>query len=365
MDTGTKISGVAHILLLGWAFFGGAFQSEPLPFEVREVSVITAEEYAALVAPRKAETPEPEQVPVAEPDSEPARIPEREPDPAPEPEVAEPPPEPEIAEPEPRPEPEPDPVPTEPVVAVLPQSAGSRPKPRPADRVEPDPVDEPPPDVREDEIERPEVSEEPGEQTVEEPEVASAPKEATDVIEPETDDTTELAPTASKRPPRNRPAPPVRTAEAEPKETEATSSPEQQDTGSDLSDTVNDALREAMAGAEQIDDAPKGPPMTFGEKEALRVGVQKCWNIGPLSTEAQRMTVVVGVSLDRNGVPNSGTIKLLSSSNGSDAAAKQAFEAARRAIIRCGTKGYDLPAEKYAQWRDIEMTFRPEGMGIE
>ncbi|MEM6478789.1 MAG: energy transducer TonB, partial [Pseudomonadota bacterium] len=39
-----------------------------------------------------------------------------------------------------------------------------------------------------------------------------------------------------------------------------------------------------------------------------------------------------------------------------------AFEAARRAIIRCGAKGFDLPSEKYDQWKEIEMTFNPEQM---
>ncbi|MEM9438259.1 MAG: energy transducer TonB, partial [Pseudomonadota bacterium] len=36
--------------------------------------------------------------------------------------------------------------------------------------------------------------------------------------------------------------------------------------------------------------------------------------------------------------------------------------AARRAIIRCGATGFDLPREKYDQWRQIEMTFNPEEM---
>ena len=59
-----------------------------------------------------------------------------------------------------------------------------------------------------------------------------------------------------------------------------------------------------------------------------------------------------------------GTIRMLSSTGGSGTAAKQAFEAARRAIIRCGAKGFQLPPEKYGQWRDIEMTFNPERMRI-
>ncbi|MDZ4134880.1 MAG: energy transducer TonB, partial [Paracoccaceae bacterium] len=44
--------------------------------------------------------------------------------------------------------------------------------------------------------------------------------------------------------------------------------------------------------------------------------------------------------------------------------ARQAYEAARRAIIRCGATGFKLPAEKYDQWRNIEMVFNPEKMRI-
>ncbi|MFT7254284.1 MAG: hypothetical protein ACI81Q_001706, partial [Paracoccaceae bacterium] len=58
------------------------------------------------------------------------------------------------------------------------------------------------------------------------------------------------------------------------------------------------------------------------------------------------------------------SIRMIGSEGGSDAAARQAFEAARRAIIRCGASGYNLPSDKYDQWRDIEMTFNPEGMRL-
>ena len=38
------------------------------------------------------------------------------------------------------------------------------------------------------------------------------------------------------------------------------------------------------------------------------------------------------------------------------------LERARRAVLRCQRGGYDLPPEKYDQWREIELTFNPEGM---
>ena len=50
MQTGTKLSGVAHLVVISAAVFGGAFRSDPLPFEVHEVSVISASDFAALSA---------------------------------------------------------------------------------------------------------------------------------------------------------------------------------------------------------------------------------------------------------------------------------------------------------------------------
>ena len=104
--------------------------------------------------------------------------------------------------------------------------------------------------------------------------------------------------------------------------------------------------------------------MTAGEREALRVGVQQCWNVGSLSSEALRTTVTVSVNMNQNAAPDPGSIRMIGYEGGSEAAARQAFEAARRAIIRCGSNGFQLPAEKYGQWAVIEMVFNPEGMRL-
>ena len=87
MQTGTKISALAHGLLLGWAFLGGVFETDPLPFEVQDVSVISAEDFALMTG--RSRTPEIDAAPVepepplsnatpdvtVEPDSPPARSP--------------------------------------------------------------------------------------------------------------------------------------------------------------------------------------------------------------------------------------------------------------------------------------------------
>jgi hypothetical protein len=94
----------------------------------------------------------------------------------------------------------------------------------------------------------------------------------------------------------------------------------------------------------------------------MRVAVQQCWNVGSLSTDALRTTVVVAVSVAQSGVPDAGSIRLVDSTGGSEAGARGAFEAARRAIIRCGARGFPLPPEKYEQWREMELVFNPDGM---
>lgn len=368
MQTGTKISGAAHIVLVGVAVFGGTFKSEPLPFEVRNVSVISAEEFAAMSAQRVApdvaaepaaltlpdpatDTPDvtaqtdttPEQAmpdPVAPPeaDVQPEQLPDQ------------PPPEAEATDTAPVLEP------PEPEVVVLPPDPAPQPKTRPVDRVAPVPVAPPPPDATPDEVVTPQVNPDQGAENPQEPAKATAPEAANDRIVTEADETATLAPTRSLRPP----ARPNRRAAPKP-DAAKPNTPKPDPTRS----AVNSALAEVLgeSGAKPT-PAPVGPPLTGGEKDALRVAVSSCWNVGSLSSAALQTTVVVGVSMTPEGKPVTSSIRMLTSSGGPDAAANQAYEAARRAIIRCGSKGYDLPPEKYGQWQEIEMTFNPERMRI-
>ncbi|ANP37926.1 biopolymer transporter TonB [Phaeobacter gallaeciensis] len=380
MQTGTKISLAGHGLLLSWVAFGAWFPSEPLPFEVQEVSLISAEEFERLSQVRQA--------PQVAPDASTLQPPEE----SAAPEVSLPPqqrPEPEPPTPEPLSPPIPDPVvaetpeqPPEPAEPEVPDTAPGVPEPpettalvapqpevqqqRPVDRVAPVPVAPPEPDTAVDEIEQPEVAPDVGAETEQEVQEATAPEAASDRIvteENESDEQTVTAPEQSLRP-RGRP---IRRAAAPEPEPEAAPTPvETEDTQPQVDPSaVEDALAAALSGGADVEaPEPSGPPLTSGEKDALRVAVSQCWNVGSLSTEALKTTVVVGVSLAQDGKPDSGSIRMLSSTGGSATAAKQAYEAARRAIIRCGSRGFQLPPEKYAQWRDIEMTFNPERMRI-
>ncbi len=69
--------------------------------------------------------------------------------------------------------------------------------------------------------------------------------------------------------------------------------------------------------------------------------------------------------MNQDGTVNPASIKMQSAS-GSDnqSAVRAAFETARRAILRGSAEGFNLPADKYDQWRDIEIVFDPKGMRL-
>ncbi|MBI6628614.1 energy transducer TonB [Pontibaca salina] len=383
MQTGTKISGIAHVALIGWLLFGGSFTSRPLPAQVTDVALISAEEYAAMTtarpAPEAAETPESTAVP--EPSMAPAPEVELTNDAPPEQAAPE-----QALDPEPAPVPDPTPEPpapdaevrdTPPVmeqqqdqIVALPDPVSPRPVPRPIDRVAPTPVAPPPPDATPDQVAQPEVTADEGAETPQEAQEETAPEEAADQIVPETAEPPRSAPAKSPRPPSRRPTKPEAVAEKEPTApAETPTAPAETPVETPLqtdntADAIDDVLAEALADAPAAPAAPSGPPLSAGEREALRVAVSACWNVGSLSSDALATTVVVGVKLARDGRPDAGSIRLLSHSGGTAGSAQDAFGAARRAIIRCGAPGFNLPVEKYDQWRDIEMTFNPERMRI-
>jgi hypothetical protein len=94
----------------------------------------------------------------------------------------------------------------------------------------------------------------------------------------------------------------------------------------------------------------------------MRISVQNCWNVGSLSTEALKARITIGVSILPTGLPDAESIRLVKYEGASEQAARQAFEAGRRAIIRCGAKGFQLTKEQYDQWKYLELVFDPKEM---
>lgn len=337
------LSGGIHAALILWVAFGDLiFQRETeTPFQTTGVRIISLAEFEAMTEEMALPMPE------AEVEAEQAAAPAPEPEATPEPEAPSAPPPPE---------------PIAPPLGALDAPVSDTPTPEAAPRVAPTPAPPPPPEA--------EVAPEVVTATPDPVEAAPAPVEeatpaapeeaATQIVTEAETPSASAAPVASAIPvPRPaRPTPP---------------DPVQEDPAPDeaVADAVNDAVADAVAAAvaaavsaPAAPSVPSGPPLSQGEIDGLIADVRACWNIGALSSEAQRTIVTIAVSLTQASVPEPGSIRMIGYEGGSAAAAAQAFEAGRRAILRCGATGFGLPQDKYDQWREIEMVFNPEQMRL-
>ena len=103
--------------------------------------------------------------------------------------------------------------------------------------------------------------------------------------------------------------------------------------------------------------------MTPEERARFIAQLSRCWNVGMLSAEAQTVAVAVAFTLTRDARPVMESIELRAASSDDPALAGSMFESVRRAIIRCGAQGYDLPAAAFSDWQHMEITFGPPNIG--
>jgi len=379
LDRASTISALGHLGVILWAVMGDwLFSPKDMPpMDVAQVSLVSEGEFQAMMAsapkPDPAATPSEDPPKIATPEPVDTSLPA--PEPAPQPEepvaveeilpetvpvspdvqpVAVPEPAPQVAE-----EDQPIPVP----------ESSKKPKPRPAQRITDVPVDSPADTPEVADTVTPEVSDQaaPDAQVVETTEPAAAPEESAAMVSPDAtkSDAPELAPTASRRP-QSRPA---RQVQAD-KPAETTSQ------STETADAAADAIAAALAEAATSDAAsasaqnlPEGPPMSAGEKDGVRSAINACWNIGSLSSAAQRVKLVMRLEMNEDGTPIGSSIQMTGFEGGDEAAAQQAFEAAKRAVVRgvkgCGGKsGYQLDPAKYGQWNVMNLTFDASGMRL-
>ncbi|MBL4750975.1 MAG: hypothetical protein JKX71_10420 [Amylibacter sp.] len=326
MQTGTKISGALHLTAIGVIAFGGFLFNTQSSDAIRisEVSIISSEDFAAMQSTDPAPSPDVASAPEIK-------------TPKPNQEAA-----PEIAQPEEQA------LATEEVAILQPIA-----EPTPAPRI--DTQSAPKPEVNATEAQTPQEEATPDETGIEtaEPTKAQAPKEAATEIVTEADKPSEFAPTTSNIP-RARPrdlAARVAKANAPKPEVEPATQ-----------DNTVDEIAAALAEAEAENNRPavaQGPPLTGGEKEGLVLAVQQCWNVPIGLQDADDLVVIIAIELTQDGQLK-GKPKLIDPTGTPTRAITQAFEAGRRALMRCAP--YDLPAEKYEQWRQIEVVFNPKEM---
>ena len=384
MHIGHYISGSAHIGLLSWLLIGGVFQSDQLPIEVSNVSVVSLSDYADMVmtdtAPEAELQPQDLMQPEAEADALPARPSEEQavenvpqPDAMAQPDdpartVPQTPqpldiPTPEVAEPSDLSAPE-----SNDAAFIVPRSEPA-PRPQPDKRIAPKPVAPPPPDSALDDQLRQAAAPSENPAAVPKPEVeAAAPEEAVRENLTEADTPPKVAPDTSVRP-KARPAPPaaptpteapqVASQSADPEQLpkpKPKSQPAQPKTAQEPEeDPIEAALREVLQATSKP-EVPQGPKLTDEEIKGLQHDVGQCWIIDEGSPVSD-VKLTVAMSMKPDGKVEVGSLRMIGGEGGSDKIIKTAFQVVRRAILRCQKTGYDLPKEKYDRWREIEITF--------
>jgi hypothetical protein len=389
MYTGQIISGAGHAALILWLVLGDWLFSPPEPEDLPVVtgSIMSSADFEALqAAARAAQAAAPDPVePPPEPvvdETPPAPVVE---DVPPDPVVEEVPPEPvvEALPPEPEVVPEgetgfaePAPLPPSDDPQPLPNPlADARPRQRPSDVIAPVPVEETP-DVAVDDVTTPAVTEE----VIDAPVVERPPADATAVApattelvpeQPEEIEEPVLAPTSSPRP-RARP---TQVAVVEPEEVETsvavdppTDEPApdepapEQPVADPLAGIVGDVVAEEPT-AEPTEGGGTtrslGESLNGAEMSGLANAINRCWDVGAVSTEALGVSITLLVTLDQNSRPTG--VELLESSGGSPNAIETARRRAIQAVTKCGQNGLGLPAEKYEAWKQIEVVFDPRG----
>jgi hypothetical protein len=324
MRAGVVVSTIAHVAIIGWGLVSlpKALEDSP-PIETLPVELVTMDELTDLAMGTPTAEPEP-----------PAPEPQPEPDPTPPPPP--PPPPPPAPEPEPAPEaPPPEPVATPPTLTPIPPPPEAKPEPEPAPPPEPAPAPVPPTRVAA--VETPTVP----------PDPAPLPRARPRVTTPAT--TASIPPPTVTPTPTPPPPTPPPTEQFNPAAIAALI---------DLSPPAAPAPpAEAPTPGLGITDGRFDAAMTQNELAAMRERIMQCWTVpqGAVSATELRTEVLMRLTPDGSIM---GTPEIISRPYGRYS--NIAPESVVRAIMQCSP--YNLPAEKYAEWREIILDFNPVQM---
>ena len=113
-----------------------------------------------------------------------------------------------------------------------------------------------------------------------------------------------------------------------------------------------------------------GTGLTISQEDALKSDIQRCWNVPAGAQNAENLLIYLRVHFNPDG-----TVRRVEFMDpiryNSDSFYRAAADSARRAVEQCQTgtrfdgsyrQGYDLPRDRYDDWRTVRMTFDPSDM---
>ncbi|HEU0222531.1 MAG TPA: hypothetical protein VFR34_10040 [Paracoccaceae bacterium] len=250
--------------------------------------------------------------------------------------------------------------------------------PRPAPRIASDPAPKPPTEARRAAEASPEVA--PADEVTEtrEEKPQEAPPESASAIVPELAEETEtpesVAPLTSGRPlgrpqrlaaaaPADEPEPPAAEAPEEPRPRLAEQAQPPRPSRQAEPRPAQTRTAEARPARPSGSDLPVGPPLTAVEKDGIRLKVKQNWNVVNIQgrPDFRDLIVTVRFELDREGNVVGKAVEPVTPANPTGPL-RLAFDLARRAVLK--SEPFQMPPEKFAQWRLVEITFNPsKGIG--
>ncbi len=192
------------------------------------------------------------------------------------------------------------------------------------------------------------------------------PKEPT-LPKPEPVAQKELAPPPPKETPKPTPEP----AEAKPekpKETKPEPKPEPKQAQPSFDDILKDLADEAKDREPQLADrsAANTPsrsqynpsmPLSVSQVDAIRRQIQRCWRIPAGVRDAHELVINLRLMLAQDGSVR--RVEVMDRLRyGTDRTYRAAADSAVRAVKMCSPLK-ELPANRYASWREMELTFNP------
>lgn len=127
-----------------------------------------------------------------------------------------------------------------------------------------------------------------------------------------------------------------------------------------LGETVEGAQIDANPGFEEAAKTFSGS-LTLSQLDALRIKLRNCWNIDPGAKGIEDMVIVLKIKLSQNG-----RVENLSFEDQdryeNDPVFRSVADSARRAVLVC--QPFDLPRDKYQNWKDAVFTFNPKSSSV-
>lgn len=120
------------------------------------------------------------------------------------------------------------------------------------------------------------------------------------------------------------------------------------------------STKRGKVGPQNIKGFGAQDAMTADLRSYLQSQIYKCWNPPVGSPHADQLIVQFRILLGKDGSVSGAPQLLATGISASDPYMRAAIEAARRAIYVCSP--YKLPADRYAQWKDVTFIFNPRDM---